>query len=488
ALMALRKVKDPRVEPMMTEVSQKDPSIDVKLKAVELMREMKGDGRAAGPGSVINSKELNKPMEKMLAYLRERGGSDLHITPGEPPIIRVNGVLERVQSGKIEADPAKLALFEMLDPVRKPILDKTGAVDFCYTIPGVGRYRANIMKMKRGYAGVFRVIPNRAPTFAELGMPKSLTDIGTYHQGIVLVTGPAGSGKTTTMTALINYVNETRHAHVLTFEDPVEYIHQPKKALINQREIGKDSMTYSAAMRGALREDPDVIVVGDMRDPETIRLSLLAAETGHLVVATMQTTGAVATIEKLVEAFPVDEQTQVRGGLSESLKLIVSQILVPRADGQGRIGVYEILKSSSSVRSLIRDNKTFQLPSTMVIGRSVGMQTLDGSLEERFRAGQISFETAMQYAQNKDNFAKLKSGPAPAGGPVAKPSAPPAPAAGARPATGTAPVLSPAAARPAGAPGAPGAGPAAPGARPAVAAPGAKPAVPGAPGAPGRKP
>jgi twitching motility protein PilT len=400
-------VKDPRVEGALTEVSLKDASIDVRLKAVEVLRATQGDVR---PGSmVVASKDLTKPLEKMLAYTRERNGSDLHITPGEPPILRVNGVLERVQSQKLDADVATRLLLDVLDPVRKPMLEKTGAVDFCYTIPGVGRFRTNIFKMKRGLAGVFRCVANSPPTLAELGLPKHLNDIATYHQGIVLVTGPSGSGKTTTLTGLINLINETKAAHVLTFEDPVEFVHTPKKALINQREIGRDSQSYAAAMRGALREDPDIVVVGDMRDPETVRLALLAAETGHLVIATMQTTGAIPTIDKLVDSFPPEEQQQIRGALAESLKLIVSQVLVPRADGKGRVGVFEILKTTSSVRSLIRDGKTLQLASSMVIGRSIGMQTLDGALEERLRAGHITYETGLQFAQSKDQFAKLQA-------------------------------------------------------------------------------
>lgn len=414
-IASLRQVKDPRVEPALTALTSKDPSVDVRLKAVEAVREIKGDQRG-GTGMVVSSKDLTKPLEKMLAYMRERNGSDLHITPGEPPVLRVNGILERVQSGKMEAEHTKALLNEALDPVRQPMLERDGAVDFCYSIPGVGRYRANVFKMKRGYAGVFRTVPNIAPTFSDLGLPKHLMDIGTYHQGIVLVTGPAGCGKTTTLTALINTINESRPVHVLSFEDPVEFIHTSKRALINQREIGKDSASYSAAMRGALREDPDIVVVGDMRDPETIRLALLASETGHLVVATMQTTGAAPTIDKLVESFPPDEHQQVRVSLSESLKLIISQLLIPRADGQGRVAVYEVLKSSTSVRSLIRDGKTFQLGSTMTIGRSLGMQTLDGALEERLKAGTITFETAMYFAQNKEQFMKTVKGGGPAQG------------------------------------------------------------------------
>jgi len=424
-VMALKRVVDPRVEPGLIEVAKTDESVDVKLKAVTVLRELKGVG--PGSGAVVSSKDLTKPIERLLAFAREKGASDLHITPGEPPLFRLHGALHRIESQKMDSEATRAMLMDLLDPVRVPMLERQGSVDFCYPIPGVGRYRANVFKMKRGVAGAFRCIPNSAPTLAQLALPKHLAEIGTLHQGIVLVTGPAGSGKTTTLTALIDIVNETRHAHVLTFEDPVEFVHTSKKALINQREIGKDSASYASAMRGALREDPDIIVVGDMRDAETIRLALLASETGHLVVATMQTTGAAATIDKLVESFPADEQQQVRVSLSESLKLIVSQVLVPNAQGTGRVGVCEVLTSTSSVRALIRDGRTVQLGSAMLIGRAAGMQTIDASLEERLRAGDVTFEVAMQYAQAKDTFAKLASvGPGPGQG-QGKPQAPAGP-------------------------------------------------------------
>ncbi|MDP3238037.1 MAG: PilT/PilU family type 4a pilus ATPase [Myxococcales bacterium] len=431
---ALKRVKDPRIEAALIEVAKTDTAVDVKLKAVEVLRELKGAG--PGSGAVISSKDLTKPIEKLLAYAREKGASDLHLTPGEPPLLRLNGALVRLESAKLDSEQVRVMLLDLLDPVRAPQLEKTGSVDFCYPIAGVGRYRANVYKMKRGYAGAFRCIANMAPTLQQLGVPKRLNDIGTLHQGIVLVTGPAGCGKTTTLTALIDLINESRHAHVLTFEDPVEFVHISKKALINQREIGKDSATYASAMRGALREDPDIIVVGDMRDPETIRLALLASETGHLVVATMQTTGAAATIDKLVESFPSEEHQQVRTSLSESLKLVVSQMLVPHANGASRVGIFEVLTSTSSVRALIRDGRTLQLASAMLIGRGIGMQTIDGSLEERLRAGDITFEVAMQYAQSKENFAKLANTtmapaaakPGPATTPAGAPNRPGAPA------------------------------------------------------------
>lgn len=421
---ALKRVKDPHVEPALIETAKTDESVEVKLKAVEAVRELRGAG--PGSGAVISAKDLTKPIERLLAFAREKGASDLHLTPGEPPLFRLNGALTRLESAKVDSEQVRQMLVELLDPVRAPLLEKHGSVDFCYPISGVGRYRANLFKMKRGYAGAFRCIPNVAPSLQQLGLPKVLADIGTLHQGIVLITGPAGCGKTTTLTSLVDLINESRHAHVLTFEDPVEFVHLSKKALINQREIGKDSASYASAMRGALREDPDIIVVGDMRDAETIRLALLASETGHLVIATMQTTGAAATIDKVVESFPSDEQQQVRTSLSESLKLIVSQVLVPHANGASRVGIFEVLTSTSSVRALIRDGRTVQLASAMLIGRGAGMQTIDGSLEARLRAGDITFETAMEFAQNKENFAKLASAQGQA---AARPASPPAAAA-----------------------------------------------------------
>jgi len=425
ALNALASVDDSRVSGHVEEVSRSDTSLDVRIRAVELLRVLRG-AAGASAGAAVTSAQLTQPMDKLLAYGREAGASDLHVTPGEPPLLRVNGVLSRVQSKAFTARHTEALLSEILDPVRWPILQKAGAVDFCYSIAGVGRYRANVFRQQRGMSGAFRCIPNAAPLLSDVGLPKYLDEVNTYHQGIVLITGPAGSGKSTSLAALVNVINETRQAHVLTLEDPIEFLHPPKKALINQREIGRDSVSFAAAMRAALREDPDVIVVGEMRDRETIRLALLAAETGHLVIATMQTTGATATVDKLVESFPTDEQQQVRVSLSGSLKLIISQTLVPRADGSGRAAVFEILKSTSPIRTLIREGKTFQLPSAMQIGRSMGMRTIDASLEEMLAAGIITLETAHENAEKKELFEKRPLGKAthPGAGAAASTTAP----------------------------------------------------------------
>jgi len=409
AVSALARVKDSRVSRYLEEVAKIDKSLDVRIRAVELVRELKG-GADGEMSTALSSEKIKAPMDKLLAYARESGASDLHISPGEPPVLRVNGTLTRVQAKPMPKEQVEALLNETLDSVRKPVLEAVGAVDFCYSLAGVGRYRANIFRQQRGLSGAFRCIPNVAPTLAGLGLPKHLDEINAYHQGIVLLTGPAGSGKSTTLTALVNVVNENRQAHVLTLEDPIEFLHPLKKALINQREIGRDSKSFASAMRAALREDPDVVVVGELRDRETIRLALLAAETGHLVIGTMQTTGAVSTIDKLVESFPTDEQQQVRVSLSGSLKLIVSQQLVPKADRSGRIAVFEILKTTSPIRTIIREGKTFQLPSAMQIGRQFGMLTIDASLEEMLEKGLITLDVALAYAEKKDTFLKAKPG------------------------------------------------------------------------------
>jgi twitching motility protein PilT len=407
AMNALGKVEDPRVDPYIEQLSKVDPSLDLRVRAVELIRQRRGV--SGGSDSAVSSAQLTRPMEKLFAFARESLASDLHVTPDEPPFLRINGVIQRVDMKALSAGQVEALIEDILDPVRKPILDRKGAVDFCYSIPGVGRYRVNVFRQIRGTSAVVRVIPNITPTLTSLGLPKHLDEVGTYHQGIILLTGPAGAGKSHTLTALVNVLNESRSTHVLSLEDPIEFLHSPKKALVNQREIGRDSKSFAAAMRGALREDPDVIVVGELRDKETMRLAMVAAETGHLVIATMQTTSATATIDKLVESFPAEEQTQIRVQLAGSLKLIVSQILVPRADGKSRVAAFEILKSTSPVRAIIRDGKTYQLGSAMQIGRSQGMLTLDASLETLLAEGRITLDTAYAFAQKKELFTRGKA-------------------------------------------------------------------------------
>ncbi len=402
-IQAMTRSRDPRLIGVLQHVLGGDPSQDVRTRAAEVLSSF-GAGRDERTTASVKSSDVARPLDRYLALARERGASDIHITVGEPPFYRAAGRLERIEAPPLDEATARAMIVEILDAGRRKTFDEAGEVDFCHSVPGVGRYRANAFVQRRGTCAAFRVIPNIPPTFADIRLPGHLTELLDYHQGIILVTGPAGAGKSTTLAALLNVINETKPDHVITLEDPIEFVHPPKSALVNQREVGRHTAAFSKALRAALREDPDVVMVGEMRDVETVRMALMAAETGHLVIATMHTTSAVATIDRLVESFPPGEQPQVRVGLSESLKYVISQSLVPRADGTGRVAVYEILKGTSAVGSMVREQKTVQLPSLMQISRSFGMQTVDQALEELLDAGLITAETAYARAEKKETF------------------------------------------------------------------------------------
>ncbi len=404
-IQAAARGKDPRFARVLRQVIEHDTSQEVRTRATEMLRGIAG-GQGAGEQSTpaVRSTNLVRPVDRILAEARELGASDVHFTVGEPPYYRVNGIIARTDAASLDDRQIREIVLEILDPTRQRIFEASGEVDFCHAVPGVGRYRANAYVQRRGTCVSFRCIPNIPPTFADLRLPGRLTELLDDHQGIILVSGPAGGGKSTTLAAIINLINETRSDHVITLEDPIEFVHPGKNSLVNQREIGRHTVSFARALRAALREDPDVVMVGEMRDIETIRMALMAAETGHLVIATMHTTSAVATVDRLIESFPPDEQPQVRMGLSESLKYVISQSLVPRADGKGRVAAYEVLKGVMNVGTLIRDSKTFQIPSLMQIGRGAGMVTLDQSLEELLDAGLITPETAYARAENKDIF------------------------------------------------------------------------------------
>ncbi|MCB9745532.1 MAG: PilT/PilU family type 4a pilus ATPase [Alphaproteobacteria bacterium] len=404
---------DKRLLPLLKAVAEKDQSSEVRTRAAEVFRDManrlKMDGGSAeAHTAAVSSSALKSPLDKLLAMIREQGASDLHVTVDEPPFVRLTGGLERMELRPLSAEQTEKAVLSMLNARQRKIFEELGQIDLCYAIPEVGRYRVNAYRQRKGVCAAFRVIPNVPPTFADLGLPGHLTELLDYHQGIIVVSGPAGSGKSTTLAALVNLINETKPDHVLTLEDPIEFVHPVKTALVNQREMnGTHSESFSRALRGALRQDPDVIMVGEMRDLNTIRQALTAAETGHLVIATLNTTSAVQTIERLVTAFPPDEQAQVRMALSESLKYVISQSLIKRADGKGRVGVFEILKGTLSIGNLIRDGKTFQIPSMMQIGQNLGMQTVDMALMDLYEAGAITAETAWLRADKPETFAPM---------------------------------------------------------------------------------
>ena len=294
-------------------------------------------GDAETNTAAVSAESLTKPIDRLLARIREEGASDLHITPGDVPFYRTTGKLVRIPGMEaISAEGCRKLVLSSLNERQTKVFAEAGEIDYCYAIDEVGLYRANAYEQRLGTAATFRVIPNLPPTFADLRLPGRLTELMDYHQGLIMISGPAASGKSTTLAAIINLINEGKPVHVLTLEDPIEFVHPVKTALVNQRELDTHTTSFERALRGALREDPDVIMVGEMRDPETIRMSLEAAETGHLVIATLHTTSAVATVDRLVKSFPPDEQGQVRMGLSEALKYVVSQSLIPTKGARQR--------------------------------------------------------------------------------------------------------------------------------------------------------
>ncbi|MCB9536666.1 MAG: PilT/PilU family type 4a pilus ATPase [Myxococcales bacterium] len=404
---------DDRLLKLLQVVKNQDPSTEVRTLAAEVLRDMaarmnvKIDNTEAGT-IAVSADSLEDPADRLLARMREIGASDLHLSVDEPPLVRLGGRLQRMEGQEtLTAADSERLIRSVLTERQEGHLDETGELDFCYSIPSVGRYRANAYVQRLGMAATFRAIPNMPPTFDDIRLPGHLTELLNYHQGIIVVSGPAGSGKSTTLAAIVNLINETKPVHVLTLEEPIEFVHPVKTALVNQREIGKHSDSFQRALRGALREDPDVIMVGELRDSETISMALEAAETGHLVITTLHTTNAIQTVDRLITSFPPEEQQQVRMSLSESLKYVVCQQLMPTKDHDGRVAVFEILKGTFSVGNLIRDDKTYQLPSLMQIQRNVGMQTVDMALMELVESQIISPEQAYLRAQNQDLFAPL---------------------------------------------------------------------------------
>jgi twitching motility protein PilT len=336
----------------------------------------------------------------MLKEAVERGASDIHVHAGSPLMFRVNGQLAPGREGVVDAAESELFAMSPLSAEQRDVFAQRGEIDLCYTLDGVGRFRANVYRQQRGVDAVFRYIPPEAPSLDELGLPLSLAKFTNFHQGMVLVTGPAGCGKSSTLAALVDLINEERHEHILTIEDPIEYLHPSKRCLVNQRSVHSHTESFARALRAALREDPDVIVVGELRDLETISLALSAAETGHLVLATLHTNNAIRTLNRIIGAFPADQQGQIRMMISESLRVVISQRLIPRADGQGRVAAIENLIINRAVGNLIRENKTFQIHSVLQTGGSQGMILLDHSIKALLDAGTISREEALRNCED----------------------------------------------------------------------------------------
>ncbi|HEZ3839095.1 TPA: type IV pilus twitching motility protein PilT [Neisseria meningitidis] len=340
----------------------------------------------------------------LLAFGAKNEASDLHLSSGISPMIRVHGDMRRINLPEMSAEEVGNMVTSVMNDHQRKIYQQNLEVDFSFELPNVARFRVNAFNIGRGPAAVFRTIPSTVLSLEELKAPSIFQKIAESPRGMVLVTGPTGSGKSTTLAAMINYINETQPAHILTIEDPIEFVHQSKKSLINQRELHQHTLSFANALRSALREDPDVILVGEMRDPETIGLALTAAETGHLVFGTLHTTGAAKTVDRIVDVFPAGEKEMVRSMLSESLTAVISQNLLKTHDGNGRVASHEILIANPAVRNLIRENKITQINSVLQTGQASGMQTMDQSLQSLVRQGLIAPEVARRRAQNSESL------------------------------------------------------------------------------------
>jgi twitching motility protein PilT len=346
-------------------------------------------------------------MAKLDAFFKlmvDQGASDLHLVSGSQPILRVSGELQRVRYAVLESDDLKKMLYEVAPEYKIKQFEETGDVDFAYEIPGLARYRANYFVQKYGVAAVFRQIPDTILTVEQLGLPPVLNKLPLYPKGLVLVTGPTGSGKSTTLAALVDYANTHRKDHILTIEDPVEFVHKSRNCIVNHREVGLHTRSFSAALRAALREDPDIIMVGEMRDLETISLAVEAASTGHLVFGTLHTQSAAKTVDRIIDVFPHDQQEQIRATLADSLQAVVAQTLFRRRDTRGRCAALEILIATPAVRNLIRDGKTFQIPTILQTGKKFGMQSLDDAILEHMEKGRINPEDAYLHCLDKARF------------------------------------------------------------------------------------
>ena len=351
-------------------------------------------------------------IDELFRMMSERGASDLHLISGQPPALRVDGELERITGQAVlTQDTLQPLLHEILPGSKMEQFESTGDVDFGYEIPGLARFRCNLFNHKYGIGAVFRKIPSTVLTAEDLGLPPILTRAAMLKKGLVLVTGPTGSGKSTTLAAMVDYANKNRKDHILTVEDPIEFVHQSQGCIVNHREVGLHTMTFASALRGALREDPNIILVGEMRDLETISLAVEAAATGHLVFGTLHTENAAKTVDRIVEVFPHGEQPQIRNTLSTALRVVVAQNLFKRIDKKGRCAALEILVCTPAVGNLIRDAKTVQIASVMQTGKAVGMQTLDDAIQELLTKKWISPEEAYEKSIDKNRFAKLLKTP-----------------------------------------------------------------------------
>jgi twitching motility protein PilT len=409
---AVRPVPAPAPAPTSTQVAA-PPAPPVSMPAPTAAKPKPAAAPVAAPAASAGPEPLGSAsdlavssdvdrtrFESILRSAIAQGASDVHLHEGSPVRIRIAGRLVAEGEQRLESEAAERMVLSFLTDAQRDALAARGELDVCHTFPGIGRFRANLYRGLRGLDGVFRFITAEPPTLEQLGLPARLAKFTTYHQCMVVVTGPSGSGKSSTMAALVNLINEERREHILTIEDPIEYVHTSKRCLVNQRSAGNHTQSFARALRAALREDPDVIVIGELRDLETVSLALSAAETGHFVLATLHTDNAIRTVNRLVGSFPADQQDQVRTMLSESLRAVISQRLLPRADGKGRVAALETMIVTRAVANLIRENKTFQIHSLLQTGASQGMALLDNSIRELVQKGLVKAEDAARYVED----------------------------------------------------------------------------------------
>lgn len=345
-------------------------------------------------------------IRELLVMAKEKGASDVHITVGIPPKCRVNGELINIGTPVVSPEDTINMVMGLMNEKQKIILEENGEVDFSYALQHLGRYRVNIFKQRGSYAAAIRLVGTTIPTPEDLGLPESVVEVTSKKRGLVLVTGPTGSGKSTTLASLINIINSSYNSHIITLEDPIEYLHKHGKSIVNQREVGNDTNSFGNALRAALRQDPDVILVGEMRDLDTISIAVTAAETGHLVFSTLHTIGAASTIDRIIDVFPPYQQQQIRIQLASVLECIVSQQLIPTANGKGRVAAFEVMHANSAIRNLIREAKAHQIQSVMQTNRKMGMLTMDDALYELYSKRIIDAEKAIAFAQDPIGFSK----------------------------------------------------------------------------------
>lgn len=344
--------------------------------------------------------------QELLGKAIENGASDLHLSVGASPCLRISGSIARMDEELLTSKDIEEIVGSIIDEQRRAILEETGEADFAYSVPALGRCRINVFRQSGSLSMVVRILNQKIPAPEELGLPDVIVEMTDKRRGLVLVTGATGSGKSTTLASLINLINQKHNHHIITLEDPIEYLHKHGRSIVNQREMGADSRNYSSALRAALRQDPDVILVGEMRDLETIATAVTAAETGHLVFSTLHTNGAANTVDRIIDVFPPHQQQQIRTQLADVLQCVISQQLIPRKDGKGRVAAFEIMLANNAIRNHIREAKTYQIPTVMQISGKLGMKTMDDALFELRAKGMITEENALLYAQDSTVLAK----------------------------------------------------------------------------------